>query len=703
MKVDRHLRNTSFTIRRCCKQTWETIFFNQKQRHGEKGTKSFCIAMTIYNLSNPAWIRIGCNTAIKTVLICMKTHQMNKVSDIDSSTEVFHKSCVLRNNTCYLFTWNNVKNTFYLRNIESVDIEFFEIMFHAISEAFPPIYFPKEQKILTYEKYGMELYFKESEIDKYTEYYVISKEKPKYYLQGGNLFQCSNNKYISFSYICDQYNDCQDDTVTDESNCVCKLIDSDHVTCKFKGTSDSNMDCSFFYSLKMDSTCQIYGELNALNNFHKGLVKNLNDKHIPCGDTSDTLYSVTDICTYSLNDSYKLIPCENGDHLQTCTDYECNMKFKCPMFYCIPWKYICDGKWDCPQGYDEITDFHCPAGQHCTNMFKCRNSVICIHLGDVCDGEDSCPFGDDEKFCLLNEVPCPKSCYCLTIAIKCLKEKSNRAIKNLPFHVVNLINCSRMFALEFLQKTSLLSVAIINHSHLDQLCFLFKYPHYFLTLDFGSNKVQIIKKNCFNQATLLHTIKLVHNNISYLFEKSFWNLPSLKHLDLSSNPLTKLEPDMIVGCQNIHFFFLNDIYLIQTNKKVFEAIRLKILNTTDHRLCCFIKYEAECTSTKPWYVSCDGLFLTIKVKICHSCISITIISLNLIKFFLQGFSKLSPFKIITISINMIDFSYGLYMVLILMADQFFNYKFPVDDMKWRSSFMCFLSFSLALNLVFFHP
>ena len=47
-------------------------------------------------------------------------------------------------------------------------------MFQAISQVFPPIYLPKEQKILTYDKYGNKLYFKESKIDRNTEFFAGS-------------------------------------------------------------------------------------------------------------------------------------------------------------------------------------------------------------------------------------------------------------------------------------------------------------------------------------------------------------------------------------------------------------------------------------------------------------------------------------------------------------------------------------------------
>ena len=244
------------------------FLFNRKEIVKTQKSDLYCIAMAIYNLAHPRWVRISCNKKIKTVLVCMNTYQLSNLSDIVSSTEVFHKSCILQDNLCYLFTWCNVENTFCSRKIESVNITLFEVMFQAISQVFPPIYLPKEQKILTYDKYGNELYLKERKIDRDTEYYVISKENPAYYVQGGNLFKCSNNKYISLSYVCDHHNDCQDDMLTDEANCVCNLTDRDHVTCKFGVRSNNKIICSFFYLQMVNSTCQVYSELKLLTHVY---------------------------------------------------------------------------------------------------------------------------------------------------------------------------------------------------------------------------------------------------------------------------------------------------------------------------------------------------------------------------------------------------------------------------------------------------
>ena len=55
--------------------------------------------------------------------------------------------------------------------------------------------------------------------------------------------------------------------------------------------------------------------------------------------------NISEICTYKLNEYNHLIACRTGEHLQNCTYFECNLMFKCPGYHCIPWGYVCDGKW----------------------------------------------------------------------------------------------------------------------------------------------------------------------------------------------------------------------------------------------------------------------------------------------------------------------------------------------------------------------
>ena len=93
---------------------------------------------------------------------------------------------------------------------------------------------------------------------------------------------------------------------------------------------------------------------------------------IPCMD-SNTCFDFKDICLYKLDKENQMIPCKMGDHLENCAKFECNIFFKCPENYCIAWSYVCDGKWDCPNGEDESNIDLCTGENVCHNMYKCRN------------------------------------------------------------------------------------------------------------------------------------------------------------------------------------------------------------------------------------------------------------------------------------------------------------------------------------------
>ncbi len=106
----------------------------------------------------------------------------------------------------------------------------------------------------------------------------------------------------------------------------------------------------------------------------------------------------------------------NGKHLTACETHNCKNKyFKCPESYCLPWRYVCNGKWDCPGGLEEI---NCNRPS-CPGFFKCHKSSICLPTQDLCDDFNDCQDGDDEFFCGYSLKECPITCYCFLLSIKC--------------------------------------------------------------------------------------------------------------------------------------------------------------------------------------------------------------------------------------------------------------------------------------------
>ena len=116
------------------------------------------------------------------------------------------------------------------------------------------------------------------------------------------------------------------------------------------------------------------------------------------------------LCEYTLDSCGHLKTYKDGWHLINCTDFTCSdVYFKCPGYYCVHKKYVCDGDWDCPHGFDEsgCTGISCPG------EFKCKNASICLSVLSVCDHSTECPYMDDELLCNRPLPNCHRACNCL--------------------------------------------------------------------------------------------------------------------------------------------------------------------------------------------------------------------------------------------------------------------------------------------------
>ena len=369
---------------------------------------------------------------------------------------------------------------------------------------FPPIltlHFV-ESKILisklTYKKLMGQMHFQSKYVSKVeAEGFLPCNVQAYTAIIGDNLFPCSEGGYVSYEYVCDGSVDCPNDK-SDESNIDYGIYDK---SLNLKG-SLTNPKCSNLYFLTINGMCKKYSstdddwkqgfiakysrQTNRNITFFKcqnGIlidIKMVNDTFADCGmnaedelpfssqhfhqyqtiikcnkpheiqcqDGHSRCYHLKDTCIYQVSTYGRLSACRNGGHLENCKHYQCDTMFKCYNSYCIPWSYVCDGKWDCPHGTDENFAYVCASNKSCLGMYKCFKSARkCLHILNVCNKYVDCPYGDDEWMCELAQITCPIQCTCLLLAMECINIIPNLQHYNFP-HIFVYISKSTIFSLQ---------------------------------------------------------------------------------------------------------------------------------------------------------------------------------------------------------------------------------------------------------------
>ncbi len=506
-----------------------------------------------------------------------------------------------------------------------------------------------------------------------------------------------------------------------------------------------------FYLTTKDGKCQKWKMANFEG--HKKTSHVPGDDHqLKCTENDHASFNVYHVCAYQLNENM-LWPCAQGEHLQNCRQFECSMMYKCPQFYCIPWSYICDGKWDCPGGADEGKHHSCRGQRSCKLMLRCRESQICVHVGNICDHKKDCPLGDDVHLCSVKHVQCPNLCDCLTMVTKCfrLKISSQHFSPMLQFYSVwmknitfvrgvldvhfplatlfsmtntNLRKIGRLSTTFEITRRSPVASTSRENRYFDVhasrrrrdvqrfqtscliclICRLTRGMTNLVILDASSNNVSKIIQTCFSSATRLSAIRLNNNFISIVEYAAFKTLQSLSFLDLSDNLLSSFSESL-----DVNVLVLDNNPLADITVDSFLAMKSDFIKTTKYQICCLAHTKSACVSDKPWFVTCDNLLSSGPVKVCF-CVTLFLVALlNISNLVIQKVSlvmlkeTVGAATVTVISIGVIDLVCGLYMTILITADISLSDNFLVKEQIWRSSFSCFAVFCLTFSFNVLSP
>ena len=344
----------------------------------------------------------------------------------------------------------------------------------------------------------------------------------------------------------------------------------------------------------------------------------------------------------------------------------------------------------------------------CPNIFKCRKSNLCIHLGSLCNEYFDCPYGDDELMCVLQNQICPIYCDCFLLTIRCTNVTMNSLFISAPwpFNIVLFENCK--FCIGDKINRILFNVRIFVHigSGLQDVCSLI-YGKNFLSTDFSFIIIDQLESGCFSNMYNIKLIKLRDNLISKIHKLSFSNLPSLRYIDLSGNFLTSLPEHIIANSPDLLILSLIDNGLMEVDKNAFQYFNGKIIQVNDFPMCCLIPNRVHCTATIPWYTSCSNFLWNDYIAKFTGLVSCVLIFLNLLSIIIQNTSvrgkSSHSFTTIVLAINFGELTLGAYLLVIWMSDLYYSRSFIVYERKWLTSLQCYILHAVILNIYLLSP
>ena len=708
-----------------------------------------CTLLLMHNLAQPTWVLIKCNKKILSHIVCV-----NGKNNVQSTFgivqgKVCHQDQILFEESCFLFLWFE-ENSFPSHQLDNIcnlkgkqtngklapDASVFLSLIFATNLPFLKAIHIIESKgtlklsFVIYRSVWMKI--DQQQNQERNGFLLCKSNKHEHSTKTNLLLICDMEIYVSAVHNNLQTSPCSLQDFKNELNQT--ILNRAYNNCKAFFFKSRSGECfPFRFLTNQVKNTKHKHDVFTCNNGLKIPPTKVNDLVSDCGPTEEDelqyiqllkhgiyhkckepgqlpcilghtkCYKINEICIYRLDQYGHLTPCRIGSHIEKCSNFSCSKHFKCPNYYCIPWGYLCNGKWDCPDGFDEHS-ISCER-RNCTRMFKCKTSSMCIHLDDVCDGYTDCLLGDDENLCDLAGIQCKFQCHCLFYALFCKDTSVSFFDKaDLPYVSVciNFCNLSNPIAFHIFPHAAFLD---FSHNSIVEFCHLVWKSSYLLSLDFSHNKIKSIQRHCFDHQINLKYIILNNNQIYSLHGNSFFGLATVFLINLANNKLKAFSANIFA--KNLHVYVL-DIYSnpFGSSKSyilAFESISIEILHSEHDRLCCITPVKLRCLSPSLDKHSCLSLLPNTIIQAFTVVLFVVIFVFNFSAIVMHSSDNTvsknrtqKPVKILVLSISLAHCLHGTYLAILWIGNFLNSKNFAAQEEEWRNNFMCVIAFSANL-------
>ena len=392
--------------------------------------------------------------------------------------------------------------------------------------------------------------------------------------------------------------------------------------------------------------------------------------------------------------------------------------------------FICNGQKDCQQGEDEfcsgiISNIGNKSLYISTNeTFKCLISGNVVSVFSVGDCLSECStFSEDESqyYNLLtnsyqsgvpctnsNEFPCVAGhTYCFPVSKLCVYDFDHRFLQlRYCRNGAHLHNCTHFQCLEYFKCS--LSYCIPfdlvcngnwdcprghdEHSSFEYSCSQTNNPTFssLRKIDMSFSKLTIVKSFCLKSIESLKMLYLQVNKIRSAEDNSFGDLQNLKILDLSYNKIAKLPKGIFIGLNTVADINLTVNLITGINVDTFSSIPHYTVHSLKKQVYCMSGSWSKCKVKTEKLSNCNDLLSNKGLGKMFWFTSVFIILMNSICIVIHFklFSQLPITKFFTLGLSLVDYLYGMYLLLISSVNLYYEEYDARVEYAWKQNFVC---------------